>query len=41
MSSDKEYVETAFCRVLAAVLDSGRDDMELFYAAKPAKGGSR
>ena len=38
---DKEYDEAGFCRVLAAALDSGRDDMDLFYAAKLAKEGSR
>ncbi len=34
---DKEYDEAGFCRVLAAALDSGRDDMDFFYAAKLAK----
>ena len=38
---DKEYDEAGFCRVLAAALDSGRDDMDLFDAAKLAKKGSR
>lgn len=37
---DKEFDEAGFCRVLAAALDSGRDDMDLFYAAKLAKGKS-
>ncbi len=35
---DKEFDEAGFCRVLSAALDSGRDDMDLFYAAKLAKG---
>jgi hypothetical protein len=34
---DKEYDETGFCRVLAAAIDSGRSDMDFFYAAKLAK----
>ena len=34
---DKEFDEAGFCRVLAAALDSGRSDMDLFYAAKLAK----
>ena len=38
---DKEFDEAGFCRVLAAALDSGRDDMDLFDAAKLAKEGSR
>ena len=38
---DKEYDEAGFCRVLAAALDSGRDNMDFFYAAKLAKEGSR
>ena len=29
----KEFDETGFCRVLAAALDSGRGEMDLFYAA--------
>ena len=35
---DKELDEAGFCRVLASALDSGRDDMDLFDAAKLAKG---
>lgn len=35
---DKEFDEAGFCRVLASALDSGRDDMDLFDAAKLAKG---
>ena len=35
---DKEFDEAGFCRVLASALDSGRDDMVLFDAAKLAKG---
>ena len=35
---DKEFDEAGFCRVLAAAIDSGRDEMDLFYAAKLAKG---
>ena len=38
---DKEYDEEGFCKVLAAALDSGRSDMDLFYAAKLAKERSR
>jgi len=38
---DKEYDEESFCRILAAALDSGRDDMDFFYAAKLVKEGSR
>ena len=38
---DKEFDEAGFCRVLAVVLDSGRDDMDLFDAAKLAKERSR
>ncbi len=38
---DKEFDEAGFCRVLAAALDSGRDNMDLFDAAKLAKEGSR
>ncbi len=38
---DKEFDEAGFRRVLAAALDSGRDDMDLFDAAKLAKKGSR
>ena len=38
---DKEYDEAGFCRVLAVALDSGRDDMDFFYAAKLAKEGFR
>ena len=34
---DKEFDETGFCRVLSAALDSGQDNMDLFYAAKLAK----
>ena len=34
---DKEFDEAGFCRVLAAALDSGRDDMDLFDATKLAK----
>lgn len=38
---DKEFNEVGFCRVLAAALDSGRDNMDLFDAAKLAKERSR
>ena len=38
---DKEFDEAGFCRVLAAALDSGCGDMDLFYAAKLAKGKTR
>ena len=38
---DKEFDEAGFCRVLAAALNSGRDDMDLFDAAKLAKERSR
>ena len=38
---DKEYDEEGFCKVLAAALDSGRGDMDLFYAAILAKERSR
>ena len=38
---DKEYDEAGFCRVLAAALDSGLDNMDFFYAAKLAKEGYR
>ena len=38
---DKEFDEVGFCRVLAAALDSGRGDMDLFDAAKLAKEKSR
>jgi len=38
---DKEFNEAGFCRVLAAALESGRDDMDLFDAAKLAKERSR
>ena len=34
---DKEFDEAGFCRVLAAALDSGRDNMDFFDAAKLAK----
>lgn len=34
---DKEYDEVGFCKVLAAVIDSGRNEIDLFYAAKLAK----
>lgn len=34
---DKEFDEAGFCRVLAAALDSGRDEMDLFDAAKLAR----
>ncbi len=34
---DKEFDEAGFCSVLAAALDSGLGDMDLFYAAKLAK----
>ena len=37
---DQEIDETGFCRILAAALESGRDDMDLFYAAKLAKARS-
>lgn len=30
----REYDEEGFCKVLAAFLDSGRTDMDFFYAAK-------
>ena len=39
--NDKEYDEKGFCKVLAAALDSGRGDMDFFYAAKLAKERSR
>ncbi len=35
---DKEFDEEGFCKVLAAALDSGRKQMDMFYAAKLAKG---
>ncbi len=38
---DKEYDEADFCRILSAALDTRRGDMDLFYAAKSAKEGSR
>ena len=38
---DKEFDEAGFCRVLAAALDSGRDDMDFFDAAKLVREGSR
>ena len=38
---DKEYDEAGFCRVLAAALDSGLDNMDFFYAAKLEKEGYR
>ena len=38
---DKEFDEAGLCRVLAAALDSGRDEMDLFDAAKLAKEGFR
>lgn len=38
---DKEYDEAGFCRVLAAAIDSGLAEMDLFYAAKLAKKESR
>ncbi|MBR3663822.1 MAG: hypothetical protein IKN64_04105 [Desulfovibrio sp.] len=38
---DKEYNEACFCRVLSAALDSGRENMDFFYAAKLAKDGFR
>ncbi len=38
---DKEFDEAGFCRVLAAALDSGRGDTDLFDAAKLAKERSR
>ncbi|MBR2668531.1 MAG: hypothetical protein IKE36_01895 [Solobacterium sp.] len=38
---DKEFDEAGFCRILAAALNSGCDDMDLFYAAKLAKEGVR
>ena len=38
---DKEFDEAGFCRVLAAALNSGRDDMDLFDAVKLAKERSR
>ena len=38
---DKEFDEAGFCRVLAAALNSGWDDMNLFDAAKLAKESSR
>ena len=34
---DKEYDEAAFCRILAAVLDSGHVDLDFFDAAELAK----
>ena len=34
---DKEFDEEGFCKVLAAALDSGRAQMDFFYAAKLAK----
>lgn len=34
---DKEYDESGFCKVLAAAIESGRDCMDFFYAAKLAK----
>ena len=34
---DKEFDKAGFCRVLAAALDSGRDNMDLFDASKLAK----
>ena len=34
---DKEYDEAGFCKVLAAALESGRECMDFFYAAKLAK----
>lgn len=34
---DQEFDEAGFRRVLAAALDSGRENMDLFYAAKLAK----
>ncbi len=37
----REYDESGFCRVLAAALDSGRSDMDFFYAAKLAEERSR
>ena len=39
--SDKEFDEAGFCRVLAAALDSRRDNMDLFDAAKLAKEKNR
>ena len=30
---DKEYDEKSFCRILAAALDSGQNNMDFFYAA--------
>ena len=38
---DKEFDEAGFCRVLAAALDSGQDEMDFFDAAKLAKERSR
>ena len=38
---DKEFDEAGFRRVLAAALDSGRDDMDFFDATKLAKERSR
>lgn len=38
---DKELDEAGFCRVLAAALESGRDDMDFFDATKLAKERSR
>ena len=38
---DKEFDEAGFCRVLAAALDSRRDNMDLFDAAKLAKEKNR
>ena len=34
---DKEYDEVGFCKVLSAAIDSNRDNMDFFYAAKLAK----
>ena len=36
---DKEFDEAGFCRVLAAALDSGRNNMDFFDATKLAKKG--
>lgn len=33
----REYDEEGFCKVLAAALDSDRNDMDFFYAAKLVK----
>ena len=38
---DKEFDEAGFCRVLAAALDCGRNDMDFFDASKLAKKGSK